>query len=266
VAGTEVGYVEVGSGPAMLFIHGISGSWRNWLENLPHFARSHRVVALDLPAFGSSPAPEWRIDIPAYGRLIHGFCESLGLGSETTLVGNSLGGFIALEAVTTRPDAFEHLVLVSTAGLINTWRPDERSAIVSASWRAFGPAVADHAAAIVGRPRLRQIFWRRFVRYPARLRPELLWEQMVGGLRGPGFTEALSATIHYDVRHRLAAIEIPTLIVWGASDRVIPVRAGHSFHRRIPHSRLEVFEETGHVPQLERPGRFNALLDEFLSG
>jgi pimeloyl-ACP methyl ester carboxylesterase len=89
---------------------------------------------------------------------------------------------------------------------------------------------------------------------------------MVGGLRGPGFTETLSAAIHYDVRDRLDAIEAPTLIVWGTHDHVIPLAAGHSFERRIPGSRLEVFENTGHVPQLERPGRFNALVEEFLSG
>ena len=70
--------------------------------------------------------------------------------------------------------------------------------------------------------------------------------------------------IRHDIRERLAEIEMPTLIVWGLSDRVVPVAAALSYHRRIPHSRLEIFERTGHVPQLERPLRFNALLDEFL--
>ncbi len=264
--GACVNYVELGEGPPILFIHGISGCWQNWLENLPRLAGSHRVIALDLPAFGASPSPSWEVDVPAYGRLIHELSEKLEIGNDAALVGNSLGGFIALEAVTTEPDAFDHLVLVSTAGLINTWRPDERSAVVSAAWRTFGPTVAALAPEIVSRPRLRHLFWQRFVRYPGRLRPELLWEQMVGGLRGPGFTEALAAVIHYDVRDRLAAIETPTLIVWGSDDHVIPVRAGHSFKRRIPGSRMEIFERTGHVPQLERPGRFNALLEQFLSG
>jgi pimeloyl-ACP methyl ester carboxylesterase len=263
--GAAVNYIELGEGPPILFIHGISGCWQNWLENLLHLARSHRIIALDLPAFGASPSPSWEIDVPAYGRLMHELCEELEVCGGAALVGNSLGGFIALEAVTNEPDAFDHLVLVSTAGLINTWRPDERSAVVSAAWRAFGPTVAALAPEIVSRPRLRHLFWQRFVRYPDRLRPELLWEQMVGGLRGPGFTETLAAVIRYDVRDRLAAIETPTLIVWGSDDHVIPVRAGHSFNRRIPGSRLVIFERTGHVPQLERPGRFNALLEEFLS-
>ena len=80
-----------------------------------------------------------------------------------------------------------------------------------------------------------------------------------------GFGDALQSLIVHDCRERLTAIEMPTLIVWGLSDRVIPVAAAASYHRRIPHSRLEIFERTGHVPQLERPLRFNALLDEFLA-
>ena len=62
-------------------VHGLSGCWQNWLENLPHFGRTHRAIALDLPGFGASPMPSWPIDMPAYGRLLHYFCEKLGVGS-----------------------------------------------------------------------------------------------------------------------------------------------------------------------------------------
>jgi pimeloyl-ACP methyl ester carboxylesterase len=89
---------------------------------------------------------------------------------------------------------------------------------------------------------------------------------MSSGLPAPGFGDALDAVIEYDARDRLAEIEIPVLIVWGTDDWVIPSVAAHSYHRRILCSRLEIFEHTGHVPQLERPARFNALLDEFLCG
>jgi pimeloyl-ACP methyl ester carboxylesterase len=263
--GATVNYADVGAGPAIVFVHGLSGSWQNWLENLPHFGRSFRAIALDLPGFGASPSPDWDTDVPAYGRLIRDFCEKLDLGADAALVGNSLGGLVALEALTAAPGAFGRLILVSSAGLLNTWKPEERAAAVAAAWRAFGPPVADAAKWIVSRPYARRLFWRPFVRYPERLRPELLWEQMASGLRGAAFTGALGAAIRFDIRDRLAEIEAPTLIVWGSSDRIIPVRAGHSLHRRIPNSRLEVFERTGHIPQLERPGRFNALVEEFLT-
>jgi pimeloyl-ACP methyl ester carboxylesterase len=262
--GATVDYVEIGAGEPILFLHGISGCWQNWLETLPHFGRAHRAIALDLPGFGTSPMPSWEISIPAYGQLIQDFCEELGL-QRVTVVGNSMGGFVATEAVTASPRRFERLALVSAAGIINTWNPEARATVTGFAWKKFGPVVADRGRWIVSHRRSRELALAPFVRYPNRLRPDLLLEQLAGGARGPGFSDALKSLISHDIRERLARIAMPTLIVWGLSDRVIPVAAAASYHRRIPHSRLEIFERTGHVPQLERPLRFNLVLDEFLT-
>ena len=263
--GAEVNYVELGEGEPIVFIHGISGSWQNWLETLPHFARTNRVVALDLPGFGRSPKPSWPIDVPSYGRLVHDFCEKLGIGSGS-IVGNSLGGFVAAEAVTAAPGRFHHLGLISAAGIINTWNPKERAIVTAFVWRTFSPHFARRSTTIIGRRTLRREVFRRFVRYPERLSAELLWEQIANGLeRCPGFADALHAAIRHDIRERLGSIDIPTLILWGFDDRVIPVQAALSYHRRIAGSQLEIFERTGHVPQLERPRRFNPTLARFLS-
>jgi pimeloyl-ACP methyl ester carboxylesterase len=262
--GADVNYVEIGEGKPIVFVHGISGCWQNWLENLPNFGRTHRAIAFDLPGFGESPMPSWKIDIPAYGRLLHDFCEKIGVKQGATLVGNSMGGFIAAEAATAAPGRFDRLVLVSAAGIFNTWNPEERATVTAFGWKVFGQAFANRSKEILRHRRLRQIALGPFIRYPNRLRADLLWEQIAGGAVCPGFGDALRATIRHDIRERLPQIDIPTLIVWGFSDRVIPVQAALSYHRRIPGSRLEIFERTGHVPQLERPARFNALLDEFL--
>jgi pimeloyl-ACP methyl ester carboxylesterase len=263
--GADVNYVEVGEGRPILFVHGLSGCWQNWLENLPHCGRWHRAIALDLPGFGASPMPSWEIDIPAYGRLVHDFCEKLGIEG-AMIVGNSMGGFVAVEAAISGAARFERLVLVSAAGILNTWNPEGRAVATAWAWKAFGRHFADRGRFIVSRPRARELVFRPFLRYPGRLREDLLLEQIVDGLRrAEGFGAALHAVIRHDVRERLAEIEMPTMIVWGQSDRVIPMAAALSYHRRIPHSRLEIFERTGHVPQLERPLRFNALLDEFLA-
>lgn len=263
--GAGVNYVEIGAGEPIVFLHGLSGSWQNWLETLPHCARERRAIALDLPGFGASPMPSWEIDMPAYGRLLHDFCEKLGIEG-ATLVGNSMGGFVAVEAVTAKPGHFDRLVLVSAAGILNTWNPEERAVLTALAWKVFGPRYARNGRFIVSRPRARELVFRPFVRYPGRLREDLLLEQIENGLeQAHGFGPALHAVIRHDIRERLAEIEMPTMIVWGQSDRVIPVGAALSYHRRIPHSRLEIFERTGHVPQLERPARFNALLDDFLA-
>jgi pimeloyl-ACP methyl ester carboxylesterase len=93
----------------------------------------------------------------------------------------------------------------------------------------------------------------------------LLHEQIDPSVRSPGFADAVRAIGGYDTRHRLTEIEIPTLVVWGMQDRIVPVEAAIGYHRLIAGSRLELFERTGHVPQMERPARFNALLDDFLT-
>ena len=87
--GAEVNYAEIGEGEPILFVHGLAGNWRNWLKSLPHFGRTHRAIALDLPGFGDSPLPSWPIGMPAYARLLHDFCEKLGV-DRVALVGNSM--------------------------------------------------------------------------------------------------------------------------------------------------------------------------------
>jgi pimeloyl-ACP methyl ester carboxylesterase len=263
--GADVNYVEIGEGRPIVFVHGISGCWQNWLESLPVFGAERRAIALDLPGFGASPMPSWEIEMPAYARLLNDFCEKLGLEG-ATLVGNSMGGLIAVEAATTASARFERLALVSAAGIINTWQPQARATATAWAWQEFGPHFATRGREIVSRPRLRELVFRPFVRYPNRLRDDLLWEQIVNGLKkANGFGDALRSLIVHDSRERLPAIEVPTLIVWGLSDHVVPVAAAASYHRRIPHSRLELFERTGHMPQLERPLRFNTVLEDFLS-
>jgi len=262
--GAEVNYVEIGSGKPILFVHGISGCWQNWLENLPRFGAGQRAIALDLPGFGASPMPSWPIEMSGYARLIGDFCEKLGVEG-ATLVGNSMGGLLAVEAATAYPARFERLVLVSAAGIINTWNPQLRATATAWAWKELGPAFAERGRAIVSRRRARELVFRSFVHYPNRVREDVLLEQIVNGLkRAEGFGDALHSLIVHDSREKLATIEPPTLVVWGLSDRVVPAAAAISYHRRIPHSRLEIFERTGHVPQLERPLRFNALLEEFL--
>jgi pimeloyl-ACP methyl ester carboxylesterase len=263
--GARINYVEVGEGEPILFVHGLAGCWRNWLENLPHFGRTHRAIALDLPGFGHSPLPGWPIDMPSYGRLIHDFCERLGIDRVAALVGNSMGGFAATEAVIEDPSRFERLVLVSAAGISFAEAQGRRAEATMRTIEALAPFLAGPRRSWLNRPRGRQIAFGNLFRNPNRLRPELLLEQMVPGLNSPGFADAARAIGGYDTRHRLPEIEVPTLVVWGLSDRIVPVEAALGYHRLIAGSRLELFERTGHLPQLERPLRFNALLDEFLA-
>ena len=263
--GAEVNYAEIGEGEPILFVHGLAGCWRNWLENLPHFGRTHRAIALDLPGFGHSPMPSWPIDMPAYGHLLHDFCEKLGIGRVAGLVGNSMGGFVATEAAIGEPERFERLVLVSAAGISFAEAEGRRREAAVSLFEATLPFMAGPRRAWLTRPAGRRFAFGRVFHNPSRIRPELLREQMEPGLQSPGFGGAIRAIGGYDTRHRLPEIGVPTLVVWGLNDHIVPVEAAIGYHRLITESRLELFERTGHVPQMERPARFNALLDDFIS-
>src|SRR5436305_6793609 len=91
VDGRPVNVIELGEGPPLVFVHGLAGSWPNWLEQLPVFAEEHRVLAMDLPGFGHSPMPAMEISMPGYARILDALLEARGIGS-AAVVGNSMGG------------------------------------------------------------------------------------------------------------------------------------------------------------------------------
>jgi len=264
VHGARVNYVEMGEGPPLVFIHGLSGCWQNWLENIPHMARRHRVVALDLAGFGESELPQEEISIPGYGRFVDAFLGEIGV-ERAALVGNSMGGFIAAETAISHPSRVEKLVLISAAGMIRVG--NRRLAALERAARLFHPASAAVLARrerLLKRPRLRSRILYGIVRFPERIEPELVYE-VASGAGKPGFMDALNAIWDYDFRERLPDISAPTLIVWGRQDRIVPVSGAYEYEQLIPGARLEIFEDTGHLAMLERPARFNRLVDDFLS-
>jgi pimeloyl-ACP methyl ester carboxylesterase len=264
VVGTRANYVEMGEGPPLLLVHGLSGAWQNWLENIPHFARTHRVIALDLPGFGSSPMPPWEISIPEYGRFLRDFCERIGVG-RCSLVGNSMGGFIATEVAISDPERVDDLVLVSAAGI--TWARARRepAAMIARVGRAAAPLLLRFHQHGIKRRRVRKGYFQGVFFDPDAMRREMLWENIVPALQSDGYYDAMTTLWGYDIRHRLEEIEVPTLIVWGRNDRVVPVPAALSYKERIgDNAELVIFDRCGHVPQIERPVRFNRVVEDFM--
>jgi pimeloyl-ACP methyl ester carboxylesterase len=270
VAGTPINVIEIGpEGPSrgtMVFIHGLSGSWQNWLENLPHFARTHRCVALDLPGFGASPMPLEKISITGYAATVDELLRTLGV-ERATILGNSMGGFVGAELAIRFATTVQELVLISAAGLsIESRRYEsilkllDRAASLLALW---GGSVATRSDSLSRRPRTRRALLRLVAAHPERLPAPLVAEQMRGTGR-PGLVPSLDALTSYPLRDRLAQINAPTLVVWGTEDRLVPVRDADEFGRLIEGSRVVIYEDTGHMAMLERPDAFNALVDGFL--
>jgi pimeloyl-ACP methyl ester carboxylesterase len=263
IEGARVNYVEVGEGPAIVFVHGLAGCWQNWLENIPHFARSHRVLALDLPGFGTSPVPPWEISIPRYAELLNGFCRLLDVHS-CVLVGNSMGGFISAEVSISEPDWVQKVVLVSAAGITHARMRKEPAEMAARMAAASAPLAFRFRESSLRRPRLRRAAFSGVFHAPHRLRPELLWEQHNGASNAPGFLPAVRALTGYDFTAELERVRDPTLIVWGRNDRIVSARDAHGYARHLANSRVVIFDRCGHCPQLERPVRFNRLVEQFL--
>jgi len=270
VEGHAVNVIDLGEGPAVLFVHGHSGCWQNWLENLPHFARSHRVIALDLPGFGASEMPDADISIEGYARMLDALMEELGLGT-AAIVGNSMGGFVGAELAIKFPARVDRLVLVSAAGLstkylgLSTEFFRRRSVVAFArATNAYAAIPEAYAETLVRRPRLRRAILSMVVRHPTRL-PAPLCMELIRGSGKPAALHATGAIMDYDFREEVGKIGCPTLIVWGEEDRVVPAEAAEHYERLIPNARKVLMADTGHVPMIERPATFNALLDDFLA-
>jgi pimeloyl-ACP methyl ester carboxylesterase len=268
VAGAPVNVIDIGEGGTpIVFIHGLSGAWVNWLENIPHFAESRRVIAMDLPGFGHSPMPRDKISISGYGRIVDELLDELDI-DRAIIVGNSMGGFIGAEIALQFATRVEKLVLVSAAGLSIEHQRNEpvlrvlerldNVLIYTGGW------AATRSETLTRRPRMRRQMM-RLVAHRAEALPAPLIAEQVRGSGKPGFVSALDALSDYPIRDRLGEIECPVLVVWGENDRLVPVRDAHEFGRLIPHAQVEVWPDTGHVAMLERPAAFNALVERFIA-
>ena len=267
IHGMEVNYVDIGeqgSHRPIVFVHGLGGQWQNWLENIPRFAQSRRVVAVDLPGFGVSEMPEERITIELYGRVLAELDDRLDL-APAVVVGNSMGGFVSAELAIRRPESVERLMLLASAGVSQM---DVAKRPIMAAAKAAGLVATSNVAQqqwLARRPALRHGVLAVVARHPSRLRSDMVFEGLLKGTAKPGFETALRACLEYDFRERLPQIGCPTLVVWGEKDAIIPVRDADRFVELIRGARKVVMEDTGHVPMVERPPTFNDLLEEFLT-
>ena len=223
----------------------------------------HRVIAPDLPGFGFSEMPAEEVSIPGYGHTVAALLDRLGIESAAA-IGNSMGGFVAAELAIQRPDLVERLVLAAAAGIsVNKIR---REPVIA--WGRINTVVATRLAAqtepVLRRPRLRHLIFSSIVRHPSRVPQDVLYELAAYSGR-PGFMPALRAHMGYDFRDRLEEIECPVLIVWGTHDMIVTPRDADEYERVLPNARKVIYEDTGHLPMLERAPEFNALVDEFLS-
>jgi pimeloyl-ACP methyl ester carboxylesterase len=266
--GRTLSYVQAGSGPVLLLIHGIAGTLETWQAVIESLAEQHTVIAPDLPGHGGSAPGAGDYSLGAFAAGLRDLLVTLG-HERATLVGHSLGGGIAMQFAYQFPEITERLVLVSSGGL----GPE-----VSAILRAAALPGADQFIAATAA--LGNTVGARVARGLAvvGLRPNTDVAEIARGYaslvdrdRRTAFLAALRGVIgtggqRVHAADRLYLAEgMPVLIIWGARDPIIPVQHAENAHEAIPGSRLEIFKGVGHLPQLDAPGHFIAVLERFMS-
>jgi pimeloyl-ACP methyl ester carboxylesterase len=256
VDGIQLHVTEAGRGPALLMLHGLSATHVNWEHTMAAFSSRFRVIAPDLPGHGRSGKPDAPYTIDFFAGVMRSLGRELGL-EEAVVLGNSLGGQIAVQMALDYPAWTRALVLVAPAGGFG-------QTVNALSWtiRAVaGPRLLSFALpyaldrSVHDRTRAEHLARRRI------LAERLAHEDF------PGFARAVNRSLLGAIaagRQPLHEIRQPVLLVWGRNDRMVALSGSRRLTQAVPHARLAVLENCGHIPMLEQPEQFNRLVADFL--
>ena len=267
IHGHEVVYRSAGTGPALLLIHGIGGSSNVWREVMPALAERYTVIAPDLMGHGQSAGQAGDYSLGAFASNMRDLVRMLGV-ERVSAVGQSFGGGVALQLAYQHPECCERLVLVDSGGLGREVNWILRLLTLPGSEYLL-PVVAPSFAREIGN------FLGRVLRGGG-VRMDQVGEMWAAyaSLTEPANRDAFVRTVRavidtggqsVSTADRLYLAElVPTLIVWGERDRIIPVSHAYAAHEAIPGSRLEIIEGVGHFPQVEAADRFLDILVDFI--
>jgi pimeloyl-ACP methyl ester carboxylesterase len=267
VHGYRRAFLLAGSGPALLLIHGIGDSSVTWSQLIPALARTHTVVAPDLLGHGASDKPRADYAVGAYANGMRDLLSILGI-DRASIVGHSLGGGVAMQFAYQYPERCERLVLVSTGGVSRDVHPALRIAAAPPAGLAL--------------PLLNLGVTRVAVRSAFQLLHQLgtdlgrdandfirVFDALPDLSSRRAFLRTVRAAVDWRGQHvtmldrAYLAEGLPTMIVWGRHDAVVPYSHALLAHAALPGSTLETFEEAGHFPHHSDPGRFVRVLKEF---
>ena len=267
IHGHEVSYRDVGEGPVLLLLHGIAGSSRAWREVMPALAGDYRLIAPDLLGHGESAKPQGDYSLGAYASGIRDFLGVLGV-ERATIVGQSFGGGVAMQLAYQHPEVCERLVLVDSGGLGREVNPILRAATLPLAEYVmpvlFPTFVRDRGDSIS------RFLKDKGIRSGRAAEMWLAYRSLTETENRKAFVRTIRSVIDpggqtVSAMDRLyLAAAVPTLIVWGEDDPIIPVSHAHAAHEAIPGSRLEVLPGVGHFPHVEDPQRFNEVLRDFI--
>ena len=266
--GHRVSYRVAGEGPTILLVHGIAGRSEQWIDSMELLAEDYTVLAPDLLGHGRSAKPRGDYSLGAYAAGLRDLLLALDC-RKATVVGHSLGGGIALQFAYQFPERSARLALVSSGGLGREVHPLLRAATLPGSELVL-PLISNDTVREAGTA-VSQLVGR----LGFRAGPDIAeFARGYGSLADRDARQAFLHTLRAVIDHggqrvnasdRLyLAEDMPSLIVWGRRDPIIPVHHAGTAHRGMPGSRLEVFDDAGHFPQLDEPVRFARTLADFI--
>ena len=255
---------QAGRSPIVL-LHGIGRSLEDWSETAL-LARDYRLYALDLVGFGYTEKPEGAYTLAYLAQFVHDFLVALDETGSVVLIGNSLGGAVAQTFAVAHPERTRGLVLVASAGfgkeVILTLRLITVPGLGELLMRPSRRSARGRLESLFHDPRFitesRVTHTLSLAQQPGAARAFLATARNLGTWRGirRAWRDALT--------QRLTPLQIPTLLIWGENDQVLPAQHLEAAAQVYPHAQTHLFRETGHAPQLERADEFNALIREFL--
>lgn len=252
IFGQKVQYVEAGAGPTVILLHGLGGSWQSWHFNIGALAEKYHVVALDQIGFGKSDKPFVNYRIRTYVDFLDQFCKQLKI-ERATLVGNSMGGWIAAMFTASFPDRVDKLVLEDAAGYAPPKDFDTRV------FYGLNPTTRAGMKILIAK-----VFYSKAFQTDAFIDQSIAARLAAGdGYTINSITESIIRGEDY-LDDIVKKIKRPTLLIWGRQDGLVPLAEGERFNKDIAGSKMIVIEECGHVPNLEKPGEFNAAVLKFL--
>lgn len=265
--GERVAYRDAGSGEALLLIHGMAGSSATWRSIIPALSKKYRVVAPDLMGHGESAKPRGDYSLGAFAALLRDLLDELGI-TRATVVGQSLGGGVAMQFTYQHRDYCQRLVLISSGGL----GPDVNWLLRLLSVPGVElvlPAVAPQPVLNAGN---KLGSWLQSVGVQAPRAGEM-WNAY-SSLSDRKTRQAFLRTLRSVVDHRGQAVSalgkmhisagLPTLLIWGDRDRIIPVSHAYAAHDALSGSRLAVLAGVGHFPHVESPAAVVDILEDFM--
>lgn len=252
VFGQKIHYVEAGAGPTVILLHGLGGSTQVWQLNIAALAEKYHVVVPDQIGFGKSDKPLVNYRIRTYVDFLDQFCKQLKI-ERASLVGNSMGGWIATAFTAAFPDRVDKVVLVDAAGYAPPKDLDTRT------FYGLNPTTRDGMKVLVAK-----IFYNKLLQSDAAIDNAIATRLAAGdGYTINSITESIIRGEDF-LDDAVKTIRRPTLIIWGRQDGLVPLAEGEHFHRDIAGSQFVVFDECGHMPNVEKAAQFNAAVLKFL--